>query len=62
MTTLRPSPNAERIRAMRAAHESVDKIDAVVTAFRDEGDLYRALTALSNTWPLTRKGPDESAP
>jgi hypothetical protein len=46
---------------MRAAYEAVDQIDDVVTAFRDEGDLYRALSALSDTWPLTRKGPDDDA-
>jgi len=29
----------------------VDQIDQVVTAFRDEGDLYKALAALEQRWP-----------
>lgn len=52
--------SADRIHQMRAAHDSVEKIDAVVTAFRDSGDLYRALSALADTWPLTRKAPDDA--
>lgn len=43
--------SADRIRQMRAAHSNVDKIDAVVTAYRDTGDLSRALLALADVWP-----------
>lgn len=54
--------SAERIHQMRAAHSSVDTIDDVVTAFRDSGDLYRALQALSDRWPARNPKAPDAAP
>lgn len=56
------SPDAQRIREMRAARDAVAEISGVVRAYDEGGDLAAQLQALSERWAALVPPPWERAP